>query len=176
MGIGHIAKRDTISIMTLNEVQSAKIPALPVAAQIAGYAGLSPQLIAAFMIWSDTELRWIGLAAAYGYAAFIFSFLGGTWWGFGVIARKKDAPAGTIFMLAVAPSLIAFVTYLPWIWGLDWPGPSMLLLGLCLMLSPLVDRWLMLRCHLPDGWLRLRWQLSLGLGGLTFMLGIVALP
>ena len=161
--------------MTLNEVQSAKTPALPFAAQIAGYAGLSPLLIAAVMIWSDDELRWIGLAAAYGYAAFIFSFLGGIWWGFGVIAQKEDAPAGTIFMLAVAPSLIAFVTYLPWIWGLDWPGPSMLLLGLCLMLSPFVDRWLMSQCRLPDGWMRLRWHLSLGLGGLTFMLGIVAL-
>ena len=148
---------------------------VPVAAQIAGYAGLLPQIIAVLMILSDDELRWIGLAAAYGYAAFIFSFLGGIWWGFGVIARKEGIDAGPIFMTAVAPSLIAFATYLPWIFGLDWPGPSMLLLGLCLMLSPLVDRWLQSQCHLPDGWMRLRWHLSLGLGGLTLILGMVAL-
>ena len=152
------------------------VPDLPPAAHIAGYAGLLPQIVAMAMVFSSDNLRWIGLAAAYGYAAFIFSFLGGIWWGFGVVARKENAHAGPIFMAAVAPSLIAFVTYLPWILGLDWPGPSMLLLGLCLMTSPLVDLWLQSQCRLPDGWMRMRWGLSLGLGGLTIALGMVALP
>ena len=151
------------------------IPALPPTAHIAGYAGLLPQIIATAMVFSSDDLRWIGLASAYGYAAFIFSFLGGIWWGFGVVARKESVPAAPIFMAAVAPSLIAFVTYLPWIWGLDWPGPSMLLLGLCLLTSPLVDGWIQSQCRLPDGWMRMRWVLSLGLGGLTIALGIVAL-
>ncbi len=154
---------------------SHSAPALPSAAYVAGYAGLLPQIIATAMVIANDELRWIGLASAYGYAAFIFSFLGGIWWGFGVAALKDGAPAGPIFIAAVAPSLIAFLTYLPWIWGLDWPGPSMLLLGMCLLFSPLVDQWLQSQCRLPDGWMRMRWGLSLGLGGLTIVLGIVAL-
>ena len=149
--------------------------ALPSAAYIAGYAGLLPQIIATAMVIANDELRWIGLASAYGYAAFIFSFLGGIWWGIGVAALKDGAPAGPVFMAAVAPSLITVLTYLPWIWGLDWPGPSMLLLGMCLLFSPLVDQWLQSQCRLPGGWMRLRWGLSLGLGGLTIVLGIVAL-
>lgn len=167
---------DCDSSMAMNDGTTYSIPALPRAAHIAGYAGLLPQIIAAAMVLASNELRWIGLASAYGYAAFIFSFLGGMWWGFGVGTRKQTASAGPIFFAAVAPSLIAFFSYMPWIWGLDWPGPSMLLLGLCLMLSPLVDRWLQSQCHLPAGWMQMRWVLSLGLGGLTFALGIVALP
>ena len=143
---------------------------IPKAAFIAGYAGLLPQLIAAAMVLSGSEYRWTGLATAYGYAAFIFSFLGGMWWGFGVTTRKDDASAIGIFVLAVAPSLLAFATYLPWIWGLEWPGPSMAWLGIFLLLSPLADRWLASRCTLPVGWMKLRLQLSLGLGGLTLFL------
>lgn len=150
------------------------IPPLPKAAFLAGYAGLLPQLIAAALVFSGSEYRWTGLAAAYGYAAFIFSFLGGMWWGVGVSTRKDGVDAGPIFALAVAPSLIAFASYLPWIWGWDWPGPSLAWIGFFLMLSPLADRWLMQRCDLPEGWMKLRWQLSLGLGGLTFALAAVA--
>ena len=150
------------------------ISPIPKAAFLAGYAGLLPQLIAATLVFSGSEYRWTGLAAAYGYAAFIFSFLGGIWWGFGVIARKDGINAAPIFMLAVAPTLIAFASYLPWIWGWDWPGPSLAWIGFFLMLSPLADRWLTQRCDLPDGWMKLRWQLSLGLGGLTFLLAAVA--
>lgn len=148
------------------------IPKLPGAALLVGYAGLLPQLFAAALTFSGAEYRWTGLAAAYGYAAFIFSFLGGIWWGFGMIARKDGVDAAPVFALAVAPSLIAFATYLPWIWGLDWPGPSMAVIGLALMLSPLADRWLKQRCNLPEGWMKLRWHLSLGLGGLTLLLAI----
>lgn len=143
---------------------------IPKAAFIAGYAGLLPQLIAAAMVLSGSEYRWTGLAAAYGYAAFIFSFLGGMWWGLGVTTRKDDASAFAIFALAVAPSLLAFATYLPWIWGLEWPGPSMAWLGIFLLLSPLGDRWLASRCALPVGWMKLRLILSIGLGGLTLLL------
>lgn len=146
------------------------LPPLPRAAFLAGYAGLLPQIIAAVLVFSGSEYLWTGLAAAYGYAAFIFSFLGGMWWGVGVASRKTDVAAGPIFALAVAPSLLAFATYLPWIWGLDWPGPSLAWLGTFLLLSPLADRWLAKRCDLPVGWMRLRWHLSLGLGGLTLLL------
>lgn len=149
-------------------------PDLPKAALVAGYAGLLPQIIAAALVLSNSEYQWTGLAAAYGYAAFIFSFLGGIWWGFGVIARKEGAEADAIFIVAVAPSLIAFSSYLPWIWGWDWPGPSLAWIGLFLIMSPLVDQWLKARCNLPNGWMKMRWQLSLGLGGLTFLLAVLA--
>lgn len=147
---------------------------MPQTALIAGYSGLLPQILAAILFFTDGEYRWTGLAAAYGYAALIFSFLGGIWWGFGMTARKTDAAAGPIFILAVAPSLIAFATYLPWIWGWEWPGPSLAWVGIFLIASPLADRWLQHRCHLPAGWMKLRWHLSLGLGGLTLLLAFMA--
>jgi len=143
---------------------------IPKTAFIAGYAGLLPQIIAAAMVLSGSEYQWTGLALAYGYAAFIFSFIGGMWWGLGVTTRKDDASPHGIFALAVAPSLLALATYLPWIWGLTWPGPSLAYLGFFLLLSPLGDRWLSSRCALPTGWMKLRWHLSLGLGGLTLLL------
>jgi len=154
----------------MTEPTNRTLPPLPRAAFIAGYAGLLPQIFSAALVFSGSEYHWTGLAAAYGYAAFIFSFLGGMWWGVGVASRKADAPAAPIFALSVAPSLLAFATYLPWIWGLDWPGPSLAWLGIFLLLSPLGDRWLGKRCDLPVGWMRLRWHLSLGLGGLTFLM------
>lgn len=147
---------------------------IPKAAFIAGYAGLLPQAIAAAMVLSGSEYQWTGLALAYGYAAFIFSFLGGMWWGLGASTRNNDASANGIFALAVAPSLLSFATYLPWIWGLTWPGPSLAWLGIFLMLSPLADRWLSSRCAMPPGWIKLRWHLSIGLGGITLFLAAFA--
>jgi hypothetical protein len=120
------------------------------------------------------EYRWTGLAAAYGYAAFILSFLGGMWWGLAVTTRNNDVSANGIFALAVAPSLLSLATYLPWIWGWEWPGPSLAWLGIFLMLSPLADRWLSSRCALPPGWMNLRWHLSIGLGGITLFLAAFA--
>lgn len=147
---------------------------IPKAALVAGYAGLLPQVIAAAMVLSGMEYRWTGLAAAYGYAASIFSFLGGMWWGLAVTTRNNDVSANGMFALAVAPSLLSLATYLPWIWGWEWPGPSLAWLGIFLMLSPLADRWLSSRCALPSGWMKLRWHLSIGLGGITLFLAAFA--
>lgn len=158
----------------MNNISTTSSSSLPQTALIAGYSGLLPQILAAILVFTDSEYRWTGLAAAYGYAALIFSFLGGIWWGFGMTARKTDAAAGPIFILAVAPSLIALATYLPWIWGWEWPGPSLAWIGIFLLASPLADRWLQHRCHLPAGWMTLRWHLSLGLGGLTLLLAVMA--
>jgi hypothetical protein len=135
-----------------------------------GYAGLLPQLFAVLMLIDDGGLRWIAIAGGYGYAAFIFSFLGGVWWGLGLTAQN---PPRWLFAVAIAPSLIALATYLPWTWGWDWPTLSLWILALCLVLSPLVDRALGRSIGLPEGWLRLRAQLSVGLGLLTFMLALV---
>ncbi|MGL5839030.1 MAG: DUF3429 domain-containing protein [Sphingorhabdus sp.] len=129
-----------------------------------GYAGLLPQLIAVLFLFDDGGLRWIAMAGAYGYAAFIFSFLGGVWWGLGLTVEN---PPRWLFLAAVGPSLIALASYLPWTWGWSWPGPSLWVLAIGLLLSPLVDRELAKTIALPNGWLRLRIHLSTGLAVLT---------
>lgn len=146
---------------------------IPKAPRLLGIAGLLPPLFLALAaLFGPPEWQWSALAIAYAYAALIFSFLGGVWWGHA--ASHKDAP-GWIYIAAVLPSLIALVTYVPWILGLSWPGPSMLLLGLCIMLSPLVDQRLV-AAGMESAWLlTLRWILSLGLGLLTLTMAAIAL-
>ncbi len=134
-----------------------------------GYAGLLPQAFAVLMLLDDSSLRWIAIAGGYGYAAFIFSFLGGVWWGLGLTAHS---PPRWLYPAAVAPSLIALATFLPWTWGWDWPTLSLWILAFCLILSPIVDRALAGHITMPDGWLRLRLHLSLGLGLLTALLAL----
>ncbi len=132
-----------------------------------GYAGLTPQLIAFLLVLDGGESGYVGLSGAYGYAAIIFSFLGGMWWGLAL--QRQDAPRW-IFIAAVMPSLIAFGTYLPWTIGAPWPEPSMLVIGACIMASPLVDLAI---GGLSAAWIRLRWHLSLGLGGLTIATALI---
>ena len=117
------------------------------------------------------ETRYIGLAVGYLYAALIFSFLGGSWWGIAVATR--GAP-DWIYGAAVMPSLIALATGIPWANGGTWPGPSLIILGLCLLASPLVDRRIATISAFPHGWFTLRIGLSLVLGTLTIVLGMVA--
>lgn len=144
-------------------------PPLPASAKWLGYAGLLPQAIAVAMLLEDTTLKWIAIAGGYGYAALIFSFLGGVWWG---LALNATQPPRWLYPVAVAPSLIALASYLPWTWGWDWPTPSLWILAMGLLLSPLVDRALGKTIALPNGWLRLRVHLSTGLGLSTAALAI----
>ena len=136
-----------------------------------GLAGLIPPAWATLTVFANPELRWGAMAIAYAYATIIFSFLGGVWWG---LALKAERPMLWVYPLAILPSLIGVATFLPWIWGYVWPAPSMIVLGVCLLASPLVDRAIGRISPLPDGWLRLRWILSIGLGGMTLLLGIGA--
>lgn len=142
---------------------------LPASAKWLGYAGLLPQILAVAMILYDPTLEWISLAGGFGYAAFIFSFLGGVWWG---LALNAANPPRWLYPVAIIPSLIALATYLPWIWGLEWPEPSLWVLAIGLSLSPLVDLALGKQINLPEGWLRLRIHLSAGLGLLTALLAL----
>ncbi len=146
-------------------------PPLTKTAFMLGYAGLIPQLIAVLFLLDGSEMRWIATAGGYGYAALIFSFLGGLWW---AIAMLNARAPRWLYAVAIAPSLIALATFLPWTWGWNWPGPSLAVLAVALCLSPLVDRAIKKALPLPEGWLRLRWHLSLGLGGLTAILAIAA--
>jgi hypothetical protein len=141
-------------------------PALQRRARLLGYAGQLPQVLAVILL-ADPQTRWIAMAGGFGYAALIFSFLGGVWWGVGI--SNPQAPRW-IYVAAVLPSLIGLAAYVPWIFGWSWPGPSLIVLGLCLLASPVVDREMALKLPLPDGWVRLRSYLSVGLGLLTLML------
>lgn len=146
---------------------------IPTAPRLLGLAGLLPPLVLTMAtLFGPLEWKWSALAVAYAYAALIFSFLGGIWWG---LAAAHNGAPGWIYAAAVLPSLIALVTYVPWILGLSWPGPSMLLLGLCIIGSPLVDRRLV-AAGIESTWLlSLRWILSVGLGVLTLTMAVVAL-
>lgn len=136
-----------------------------------GLAGLLPQIIAVLFLLDGGGMQWIAVAGGYGYAAFIFSFLGGIWW---ALALMQPSAPPWLYAAAVAPSLIALATFLPWTWGWSWPGPSLALLSIALLLSPIVDWRLARTVQLPSGWLVLRLQLSLGLALLTAILAIAA--
>ncbi|MGB5484576.1 DUF3429 domain-containing protein, partial [Parasphingorhabdus sp.] len=101
------------------------------------------------------------------YAALIFSFLGGFWWGLAVVASK--APQW-IYGVAVLPSLLALVSGIPWMIGSTWPGPSLAFLGIAIIVALSVDFRLNRLGMMPDWMLRLRIILSTGLGLTTLAL------
>jgi hypothetical protein len=138
------------------------------AARTLGYAGLLPQIISIAMVLTGHEWRYAALAGGFAYAAAIFSFLGGVWWGQAVQSARATTGA---YLVAVLPSLIAVALFLPWSFGWEWPGPALLYLGALIALSPMIDRKL---GYAPSDFLRLRLHLSLGLGGLTIALGLLA--
>lgn len=148
--------------------ETGSLPSLTTPARVLGYAGLLPQIICIAMILTGHEWRYAALAGGFAYAAAIFSFLGGVWWGQALASGRATTGA---YVLAVMPSLIAVALFLPWTFGWDWPGPALLYLGGLILGSPLVDRALGFAA--PD-FLRLRWHLSIGLGTLTIALGLIA--
>ena len=134
-------------------------------ASMLGYAGLLPQAAVVVVLASDTPWHFAALSLGYAYAALILSFLGGTWWGFAT--RKTDQSPGWLWLAAIIPSLIGLGTAVPWAIGASWPGPSMAVLGVSLLASLLVDRWLAKAGLAPEWWMSLRVPLSVGLGSLT---------
>jgi hypothetical protein len=137
-------------------------------ARLLGYAGLLPQIICITLILIGHEWRYSALAGGYAYAAAIFSFLGGVWWGQALASGRAGAGA---YVVAVLPSLIAVALFLPWTFGAEWPGPALYYLGALIMGSPVIDRAL---GFASADFLRLRWHLSLGLGILTMALGLLS--
>ena len=136
-----------------------------------GWAGLLPQLACAAALWlGPAEWRYVALAVGWGYGALIFSCLGGLWWGVAAGAQTRGLrPPGWLWVVAVVPSLLALLTYLPWVFGLDWPEPSLAALGVAIVASLVVDRRITGR-EAPDWWWRLRAPLSVGLGAATLLL------
>jgi Protein of unknown function (DUF3429) len=141
-------------------------PPLPRIAIVLGVAGLAPQVLALAATFTEAH-RYTGLAAGYFYAALIFSFLGGLWWG--VAASRKDAPEW-LYLAAVVPSLIAFASGIPWMTGSEWPGPSLGVLGIGILASLLADRAVFKAGLIDRSLMRLRFGLSLGLGAMTLLL------
>jgi hypothetical protein len=152
-------------------MKEQQFPIRPFATYL-GYAGLIPQAAFLFAQWNDSAIRWSAQALGFGYAALLFSFLGGAWWG---LALNDKQAQPWIYTAAIAPSLIALAAYFPWIAGLEWPGPSSIFLGLCLLMSPMVDKAIARAILLPEGWMKLRVHLSIGLGLLTIALGFLSL-
>ncbi|NBB24658.1 DUF3429 family protein [Porphyrobacter sp. SLTP] len=143
-------------------------PSLSPAARALGYAGLLPQIICIALILMGHEWRYSALAGGFAYAAAIFSFLGGVWWGQALASGRATSGA---YVIAVMPSLLTLALFLPWTFGWEWPGPALFYLGALILGSPLIDR--ALGYAAPD-FLRLRRHLSIGLGSLTIALGFLS--
>jgi hypothetical protein len=131
-----------------------------------------PQLLFLFATLTDGALSWTAPAAAFAYAAFIFSFVGGYWWG---VAFDREPQRPIILFIAVLPMLLCFALFLPWVLGWSWPGPQLVGLGIAIMAGFLVD-WLILRSAVAvPGWLHIRLIASLGLGLSTMLIGFITL-
>lgn len=145
-----------------------------------GFAGLLPQIGAVALILlaraGSTDLAGIlalaGYALALIYGGLILSFLGGIWWGFAM--RRSDGQGG-LAAAAVAPSLAALTCIAVGAGNLPGlPSPwSAVALGSVIMATLLVDRHLVGTGEAPANWMRLRAPLSLGLGGLTIVAGVL---
>ena len=146
----------------------------PAPARLLGLAGLLPQIAfcaAAYILRGEEETAAQTLALT--YAALIFTFIGGTWWGLiasSPAAGRRDK-SGYAWGFAVLPSLLALgllgsvlVDALP-------IEAALVSLGGGIMFSPLVDA--RLKAYGPPWWMGLRLPLSLGLGVLTIVTAFV---
>ena len=144
-----------------------------------GLAGLLPQAAAVALVAigrrDPTDMAWVplmvGYATALVYGAVILSFLGGIWWGF---AMRRAAGQAGLAALAVVPSLVGALCVaaagLTVPSGGPWPAVA---LGSAIMLTLPVDRHLVATGEAPANWMRLRVPLSLGLGVLTIVAGVL---
>lgn len=147
-------------------------PRLPAIATGLGLAGLLPQgAVVAALVFGGMDVRFTALSVGYAYAALIFSFLGGLWWGLAAMGGARTP--GWVWIAAVGPSLLALATAWPWATGGTWPGPSLVVLGVAIVASLIVDLRLRAAGITPGGWLMLRTPLSLGLGLLTVAAGLL---
>ena len=143
--------------------------ALPSSATWLGLAGVLPQLVAC--VAGVTNPQWSGFIgiASFAYASLIFSFLGGLWWGVGLTTPKTK---GWIFTAAVCPSLVAWGGALAIYAEPKWWPTAMGVVAIGLIISPLVDVQIAKSAPLPEGWIKLRWTLSVGLGFLTLAIAV----
>ncbi len=141
---------------------------LPSLAFLLGLSGLLPQALAVLIALCPPYAPAAQLAAFF-YAALILSFLGGLWWG--VAATRPDAPLW-IYVVAVVPSLIAFAAGLLGIVRTGSLVQPLMIVGVALLSTPLIDWQLDRRGLVPERWLTMRLILSVGLGGLTLAVAL----
>lgn len=136
-------------------------------ARALGFAGLLPQVAAVGWMVLGHRSDWLFATI---YALVILSFLGGMWWGF---AMREVARQPLLATLAVIPSLVAVALALAtaMTWGSGW---VLVVTGVAILATLLVDRWLVRIGIAPDGWMALRVPLSVGLGTLTIAAGALA--
>lgn len=143
-------------------------------ARLLGFAGLLPQIALTGVLLIE-RFSGQGLGGhhfallALAYPLLILSFLGGTWW---ALATRAPADQPRIMACAVMPSLIAMAAVIALLltFRLEW---ILVLTGIALISTLAVDRWLVSLGITPEGWMPLRVPLSLGLGGLTILAGIL---
>ncbi len=136
---------------------------------ILGYAGLLPQIAAAATCFFGGDSD-IGPMFAFGYATLILSFLGGIWWGFAMMTAEGQ---GRIACWAVMPSLFGaglILLSIAHVLTLNW---ALVLLGSAVIMTLLIDRRLVDAQIAPEGWLAMRIPLSIGLGALTILCGVI---
>ena len=135
-----------------------------------GIAGLAPQVLA-------LGARLIGVdgidhaQAALVYGSLILSFIGGSWWGMALL-RTEGRWRAILLLLGIAASLAGFC-----ILGLAGPEtlrPLLIVLGVLIGASCLVDRALVEDEVIGAWWGELRMALSAGLGLLTVVMGLLS--
>ncbi len=147
------------------------IKTLPRPVTVLGLAGILPQIACLGVVIASPEWRWVAMAAGCFYAALIFSFLGGLWW---MQALLRDERRWEPYLISIVASLGGWAALLPWCLGWTWPGPSLVVLGVAVLLSPLADRRLATYLPVPPAWLQLRAMMAAGLGVLTMTMGLLA--
>ena len=140
--------------------------------RLLGLAGLLPQMAACIVVLTYKEFTVWALVSGFAYAALIFSFVGGVWWGQALQAPKWHP---WIFLASVIPSLISWAAALLLFSDLKWWSYATAAIAIGLMVSPLFDLQIGKVLPQPKGWIRLRWTLSIGLGILTLVLASLSL-
>jgi hypothetical protein len=144
---------------------------LPRPPLILGAAGVLPPLLCVGLALVDPTLILPATIGGGLYAALILSFLGGMWWMEALLRRDER---GWPYLVAVLPSLIGWALLVPPLLAGGSIRIALILLGLVIMVTPLADARIGTAMRAITGWARLRWALSLGLGGLTLILGLIA--
>jgi hypothetical protein len=142
---------------------------LPRPLVVLGLAGILPQLGLVVLVALHPLARPGVAGFALDYAAVILSFLGGLWW---MAALQGGLKSADVYLVAVAPSLIAWAALAAPRLGIAPTRVAILAAGLVLLASPLVDRALSRRLPAPPGWLALRAMMATGLGLTTLALGL----
>lgn len=144
---------------------------LPHAAFILGLAGLLPQVAACILALTNKDLAIYALVSGFAYAALIFSFIGGVWWG---QALTTPTPQAWIFVAAVCPSLFSWGSALLMLLNIGWWPYAIGMVAMGLLVSPIIDLQIGKVITQPQTWMKLRWTLSIVLGGLTLTMAIIA--